>query len=123
MSETLPTPAEVRAVITTALSDDRISALVNDAALIVERCVAGQSEDRAKAIITYVTADLIASTVATGGGGARTAKALGDASESYASGGEGARFGTSAYWTRACMLDPTGCVERLGKRRATLQKV
>ena len=122
-SETLPTVAEVRQIITTGLSDADIGAIIEDAALIVGPCIEGMAEDRAKAIIKYATADLIASTVASSGGGARTAKALGDASESYASGGTGAEFGKSAYWSKALLLDTTGCLANLGRRRATLEKV
>lgn len=123
MSETLPTPAEVRQIIATGLSDADIAAIIEDAALIVGPCVASLDEDRAKAIIKYVAADLIAATIASSGGGARTAKALGDASESYASGGPGVEFGKSTYWTRALMLDPNGCIEKLGRRRAVFEKV
>lgn len=123
MSETLPTPAEVRQIIATGLSDADIAAIIEDAALVVGECVASLDEDRAKAIIKYVTADIIASTVSTSGGGPRTAKALGDASESYSSGGIGQEFGKSAYWSRAMLLDPKGCLANLGRRRAMLEKV
>lgn len=122
-SETLPTPDEVRQIIKTALDDTAIAAIIDDAAMIVGPCLEGLPEDRAKAIIKYVAADLIASTVASAGGGARTSKALGDASESYASGGTGAEFGKSAYWAKALMLDPRGCLANLGRRRATIEKI
>lgn len=122
-SETLPTVAEVRLIITTGLDDSAVAAIIEDAALIVADCIAELEEDKAKAIVKYVAADMIAAVVASSGGGVRTSKALGDASESWASGGTGSEFGKSAYWSRALMLDPCGCLEKLGRKRATIEKI
>lgn len=119
MAERTPSVDEVRLIITTGLPDQTIAAIITDAALIVADCVEDLEDEQAKAIVKYVAADIISSVVTSGGAGARTAKALGDASESWNA--SGAEFGKSAYWARALMLDPNGCLERLGRKRATIE--
>jgi hypothetical protein len=118
-----PSVAEVRQVITTALPDSTVSVVIDHAALVVEACVESLAEDRQKAIVTYVAADFIASAVSTGGKGAKVSSALGDASDSWAANLAGAEFGKSAYWSRALLLDPNGCLHKLGRRRAILETV
>lgn len=117
----LPSVDDVRLIIETTLTDEQIEALILDAELIVHDCIADLDEDRQAAIVKYVTADLIASTVSSGGGGTLTSQSLGDASESYATGAS--PWGKSAYWAKAQALDPNGCLARLGKARASLEKV
>jgi len=115
-----PAVEEVRAVISTALEDCQILAAITDAQLMVSACVEGLDPDRAAAIVKYVAADLIAGGFGTHGRGVLTSKSLGDASESYAAGGT---VGRSAYWQRAIMLDPNGCLAHLGGKRATFETV
>jgi hypothetical protein len=114
----VPTPADVRIVITTALDDAAITALIGDAALIAEACpmVAGYDALRQIAIIKWLTAHLIAQQ--SGQAGALTQKTLGDASESYASGQMGTNLQASRYGQQAIALDPSGCLAQLGQRRA-----
>lgn len=119
----VPTVTEVRQIIVTGLTDGDVQAAINDAALIVEACVASLDDARAAAIVKYVAADLISSTIATRGRGPQTAKALGDASESWAGAGSGVTFGQSTYWGKALALDPNGCLRGLSMRRATIERV
>lgn len=116
----LPTAAEVRAIYSTTLTDEELEAFIEDAALLVGPCIEGLDADRQKAILKYVTADLLVG-AASRGRGVATSKAVGDASESYNAGG--ATFGESAYWQRAIQYDPNGCLRRLGKPRATFEKL
>ena len=119
----MPSVDDVRGIIDTALTDDQIEALILDAELIVHDCVEVLDADRAAAIIKYVTADLIASAVASSGAGTLASQSLGDASESYGMGVLGGQFGQSTYWKKALLLDTYGCLARLGKARATFEKV
>jgi hypothetical protein len=123
VSLSLPSVEEVRAVITTALTDAQIEAIILDASLTVDQCpaVAGYDADVQAAIIKYWTADLL-SMINAQGGGAITADRLGDASRSYsvANLDKGA---ISYYRQQAFALDPSGCLRRLGKARATVEKV
>lgn len=126
MSVPLPAPEAVRALLVgdataAALTDAALEELIGDAALIVGPCIEGYDCDRQIAIVKYATADLIAGAIKTKGAGTLTAKALGDASESY--GGGGAEFGKSAFWQKALLLDTDGCLALLGKPRALFEKV
>lgn len=118
----VPTVEDVRQIIATAKPDSTVQAIITDAAAIVARCTESLDDETTALIVKYVAADMLASVIATSGKGIQTAKALGDASESYGGAG-GAEFGKSAYWQRALMLDPNGCLNRLGKPRATFEKV
>lgn len=118
-----PSVEQVRAVISTSMCDNDVALAIADAELIVRGCVDGLDPDVAAAIVKYAAADLISAVIGSKGRGTLTAKALGDASESYASGGAGAEFGKSAYWQRALMLDPNGCLHKLGRRPALFEKV
>lgn len=117
----LPTPADVRVIITTALTDPQIEALIGDAALIAEACpmVASYAANRQAAIVKWLTAHLISQQ--SGKAGALTQKALGDASESYASGAMGMNLQASRYGQQALALDPSGCLAQLGMRRASFR--
>jgi hypothetical protein len=117
------TAADVRTVIVTAMTDTQIGALILDATLMAAPCLDGLETDRADAILKYLVADLIASTVSTRGRGTLASKSLGDASESYANPSSNAQFGRSAYWNRAIMLDPNGCLARKGGKTASFEKV
>jgi hypothetical protein len=118
-----PSAAEVRAIITTGATDATIVLVVAHAALMAEACIEDLDAARQKAILTYMAADILAAAISSGGQGAKTSESLGDASVSWASNLAGAEYGKSAYWQRAVMLDPNGCIKRLGMRRATLEKV
>lgn len=117
MAVSLPSVEEVRAVITTTATDAQVEATIEDAALIVETCVASLDEARQKAIVKYVTAHLLSvnSSLASGGSGALSSQSLGDASESYATAALGDGLFSTAYGKKAILFDPNGCISRLGK--------
>jgi hypothetical protein len=111
----------VRVVIATALADPQLTALIGDAVLIAEGCpvVATYDATRQAAIVKWIAAHLVAQQ--SGKAGALTQKALGDASESYASAAMGAQLAGSRYGQQAIALDPSGCLAQLGMRRATFK--
>lgn len=122
MALELPTADEVRVVISTALTDPQIEALILDAALVVDQCsaVAGYDVDTQAAIVKYWTADLI-STIANQGAGVVTSDKLGDAARTFSAGNDSSA--TSFYRQRAYDLDPSGCLRRIGKAQASFEKV
>ncbi len=113
------TPADVRILIpATTLSDAAIQSFIDDATVMVGPCTMGIDCTTAKVIIKYVTAHLIASLGGSPGGSkALTQRALGDASESYASAVMGSNLAGTSFGQQALMLDSTGCLANLGKRR------
>lgn len=118
MALTLPTREEVRAVYPTALTDGQLDAMIADAALIAEGCVAVATYTTARqaSIVKWVAAHLLASL---GGAlGSITQKALGDGSETYARGQFGANLAGTLQGQQAIALDPSGCLARLGQRKA-----
>jgi hypothetical protein len=117
----LPDVPDVRAIIATELSDEQVEGLILDAELMVRTCVASLDEERQCAIIKYVTADLIASAVEGAGAGAVTSSRLGDAADTYAASTEFP--GRSSYWDKAVLLDPNGCLRKLGRKSAFFEKV
>jgi len=121
----IPSAAEVRAIITTSLTDPAIEAMIEDAELMVEACIASMTCQRKTAIIKWVTAHLISSmsSITSGGTGVITSDSLGDASRSYAKPtlDSTGLFG-STYGQQAMALDPNGCLAALGMRK-TLFKV
>lgn len=122
MSLSLPSAGEVRTVLSTSLTDQQIESLIADAALVVGQCaaIAGYDADRQSAIIKYWTADLV-STINNSGAGMITSDKLGDAARSYAAGTD--KTATSWFRQRAYDLDGSGCLRRIGKATATLEKV
>lgn len=110
--------SDVRAIISTDLTDDQVTALIAHAALLVAACQSGWTADELDAIKIWVTAHLIASSVAP----AVTSRKLGDASETFqrATAGTVGLFGTS-YGQTAISLDPTGCLASRGKTRAFME--
>ena len=119
-----PTAAEVRAIISLPLTvvDATIDAMVDAAVLLASNCagVVSATPELQKEILRWIAAHLL-STFARSG--AVTQQSLGDASESYASGslvlGEGLRG--SWYGQQAILLDPTGCLRRLGNVKPQLK--
>lgn len=114
-----PTPTEVRVIITTPLDDTSVQVFIDDAAMIADQCpkVATYPIAQQKAIVRWLTAHLLAN-ANKGAAGQLTSKSLGDASESYASGSAGVDLASTSYGKQAIALDPSGCLERVGKKRA-----
>lgn len=122
-----PTVDEVRAIITTRLADEQVQMYIDDAALMVQGCVALLDEDTQRAIVKWWTAHLIASAgrAAGGGGGsgAMVSRKLGDASTTWARGSLGAGAASTYYGQQAMMLDPSGCIAGLGRETARVWSV
>lgn len=125
MALELPTPADVKAIISTELTDDQIQGFINDAALLVKRCVSPLTPELQKTIIKYVAAHLIQSAgLSTGEGFANvavTAMKLGDASESYSRATAGTNLAGTWYGQQAIQFDPNGCLLKLGERTVLMQ--
>lgn len=122
----LPSAEDVRVVISTSLTDDQIDDLVAELAIegsAVYECLNALSSDALqKAILRWLAAHFI-NTIKTAGGGAIVSDKLGDASRSYHAGGLGKELRSSAYGQRALELDPNGCLARIGKPKASIEKV
>lgn len=125
MAVETPTVAAVRVVITTSLDDAAVQSLIDDAAALIDgqcSCIASLPSATQQSIVKWVAAYLI-STVKQQGGGTLTSDRLGDAARTYSTTGFGKQLASSAYGQNALLLDPTGCLARLGKARATIEKV
>lgn len=121
MALTTPTATEVKAIIATTLSDAAVDAFIADALLLVEDCPAVElvSTNKQKAIIKYLAAHLIVCSnpkLAT-----VTQQSLGDASESYAAAPVGNDLRSTQYGSQALLLETSGCLEGLGKRKAFVE--
>lgn len=116
----LPVPDEVRVIVETALTDSDLEQIIDDAALVAGPCVKKLSGDRQRAIVKYIAAHLIAQS---GGGGEAmvTSRKLGDASVTFSRAQVGQNLMGTSYGQRAAMLDPTGCLARLGERSAYMK--
>lgn len=120
-----PSVADVRAIIVipASVTDEVVEGFIDDAEALVSQCsaVASATDVVQKAILKYVTAHMLANLYGTTG--ALQSKALGDASKSYGSGSR--TFGTGLagthYGQQALLLDPTGCLARLGRQRAFIK--
>lgn len=122
MALVLPTVASVRVLTSTALCDPEIQDFIDDAAAMVEKCVAGLSATLQKTIIKYVAAHLIATSGAGGGDAAQiTSRKLGDASRSYARAQTGTFLAGTSFGQQAMALDPNGCLANLGKPGITFE--
>jgi hypothetical protein len=120
MAVTVP---DVRLIITTNASDAQIEAAIADILLMAARCLALITDgDLQDAIVKYLTAHLL-TVFESNGAGVATSSSLGDASDSYASGSFGKGLQNTAYGQMAVNLDPNDCLIRIGKPRATFERV
>ena len=108
----LPTIADVRLILSTAASDAAITAMIADAALLVENCIGGMVDARATAIIKWVAAHLLSSRV--GAEVSLSSSKLGDATDSYAAPELGKGLAGTTYGQQALALDPSGCLAGIG---------
>ena len=120
MALALPTPEEVKAIIPTDLSDAEVQSFIDDAALLVKRCVSRLDAETQKVIIKYTAAHLIQSAGKSTGEGfgnvAVTSMKLGDASETYSRAQAGSNLAGTWYGQQAILYDPNGCLTTLGQR-------
>jgi len=120
MATQKPTVAVVRLIVEGDFSDIQVQSVIDDAALMVEACVANYSADRQSAIIRWVTAHLFSMMPE---GRFVTSSKLGDASESYSAPKLGDSLAGSPFGQQALMLDTSGCLARIGRAIATVEKV
>jgi len=125
MAIALPSPADVRAIVQTSLTDPEIQLIIEDAALIVEGCIAAFTDARQVAIVKWYAAHMISSSgKATGASAANvTSKKLGDASTTYARATLGSGTMGTTYGQMAASFDPTGCIESIGQKPVIFQVV
>jgi hypothetical protein len=124
MALTLPTVEQVRAICPAPnLTDAQVQSFIDDAALMAEDCVSAQSAARQVGVIKWLAAHLISTAgVATGAAsGVIQSQSLGDASESYAVAATADMLKGTAFGQQAMLMDPTGCLANLGKRKSTFQ--
>lgn len=112
---TLPSPADVKVIIKTALGDDAVQAFIDDAVLMVSPCVLGYLPDRQAAMIKWTAAHLIASSPGNGGQ-TLSSKRLGDAAESYVNVTAGDALMATNFGRQALSLDTNGCLLSLAQK-------
>lgn len=103
----------------TSLSVSVVSGIIDDAALMAEKCIKGFDADRQEAILKWLAAHLITTT----DGGTLTSEKLGDASESYKAATVSDGINGTIFGQQAIGLDPTGCLARLGRAKASIEVV
>lgn len=123
----LPSPADVRRVITTSSDDEGVQSFIDDAVVMASACIATYDPPRQRMILKWLAAHLMNSSPANGpgsGGQTLASSRLGDASESYANPSAPASLGTlqaTAYGRQVLALDTGGCLQNLGKQPVTFQ--
>lgn len=122
-----PTPSEVRTIILGGLEgvdDSVISAFITTATLVASGCtkIAEGSAELQKEIIKWLTAHYL-SLGHLVRSGPIIQRSLGDASESYSAPSSvgGAGFMATMYGQQAILLDTSGCLAALGKRKASFK--
>lgn len=126
MSITLPTAAQVRALISTSKTDLEIDDVVAYAGEFASNCssVLAMSTTMQAQIVAYLTAHFLS--IQAGTGGVIQSEALGDASRSYAIAPQrtgGNALAATRYGQQAMLLDVSGCLEGLGKRKARVKVI
>lgn len=120
MAVSKPAASVVIALTGTSFPEAVVSAIIDDAAMIVEKCVATYDSTRQESIVKWVAAHLIAST---GSEGVMTSDSLGDASTSWARAQLGDALKGTTYGQQALLLDTNGCLARQGRARASIERV
>lgn len=115
-----PTAAVVIALTGTGFDSATVSAIIDDAAMIAEKCIASYDATRQAAIVKWLAAHLIAST---GGEGVAVSESLGDASTSWQRAPLGDALKGTTYGQQALLLDTNGCLAKQGRARATVERV
>ena len=120
MAVAKPSAAVVIALTGTSFAEAVVSAVIDDAALIAEACIAGYDSDRQTAIVKWIAAHLLAST---GTEGVLTSDKLGDAQQSFARATLGDALKGTTYGQQALLLDTNGCLAKQGRAKAVVQVV
>lgn len=116
---TLPTAAEVTALVSGNWDDAVVNAVIADAVLMIDNaCFDAYAEDKKTSITKWVAAHMLAST---GSDGTVTSEKLGDASISFARGTLGDGLKGTTQGQQALLLDTNGCLMQLGRAKATIE--
>ena len=115
-----PAASDVLALTGLDIDSAVVSAVIDDAALMAEECSASWSDDRETAVLKWLSAHLLASTH---DGGVITSESLGDASESYKRAQVGDSLAGTTYGQQAIALDPSGCLARIGRAKASMEVI
>lgn len=117
-----PTATEVKEIVSTSKSDAVVSSMIEDAALMAEKCITSLDGDRQEAILRYLTAHMIV--ISDGGGaGAVVSEKLGDAQRNYSAVPLGESLRSSGFGQQAIALDPNGCLANIGKTATKMRLV
>lgn len=112
-----PTASDVKALTGLDIDDAVVTAVIDDASLIADKCAADWSDAQETSIRKWLAAHLLASTH---DGGVITSESLGDASESYKRAQVGDGIAGTTYGQQAIALDDTGCLARSGRAKASI---
>lgn len=115
-----PAAAVVIALTGTDLDEPTVEAIIDDAALIAERCLSGYSSAIQQSALKWLAAHLIAST-SDEGASVRSSEKLGDASDGFARAQFGNGIMGTTYGQQAVALVP--CLGRLGRPTARVTVV
>jgi len=115
------TVADVREIVTTSLSDDAVTFFIGLAEAATGECATGWSDALTDQINRLVAAHFIE--MVPGEAKTVTSVKLGDASETYARASLGEGLKATLWGQQALLLDTTGCLQRLGKPPATLERL
>lgn len=113
-----PDPQTVIDLTDTELSEPIVQSIIDDAALIAEKCISGYSEEKQKSVLKWLAAHLIASTDS---GGMIASERLGDAQDQYVRASVGDGIKGTVYGQQAIALSP--CLARIGRAAASIEVV
>ncbi len=115
-----PEPSDVLAITGPVLPAHVVQGIIDDAALMAERCISQYEADRQKAILKWLAAHLVAST---NDGATMSSSKLGDAQDAWSRASLGDGLKGTVYGQQVLLLDTCGCMSRLGKPRASIEKI
>jgi len=119
MAYTLPDADDVIALTGTQLTSVVVGLIITSAEQMVLTCLEGMTDDKATAVLLWLSAHLVAS--AAPSNGSLTGRSLGDSNKSWAKASMGDGLKGTTYGQQVLMLDESGCIGRLGRGVATLE--
>ena len=115
-----PTASDVLSLTGLNIDEAVVSSVVDDAAVMAERCSSAWSDAQETAILKWLAAHLLSSTH---DGGVTTSESLGDASQSYKRAQMSDGIAGTTYGQQAIALDSSGCLARLGRAKASIEVI
>lgn len=115
-----PDGSDVIALTGTDLPESVVSAIINDAALAADGCLATLSSERQAAALKWLAAHMITATSDISSQSV-TSSRLGDASDSYAKGTLGQGINSSFYGQQALAIAP--CLAGFGMAKSTIEVI